>query len=328
MQIVVSAAQPTGNLHLGNYLGSIKNWLALENTHQCFFSIVDLHAITNSIILKEKLRENTYNTLATYLAAGLNPDKSLIYRQSDLTAHTELFWLLACYTQIGKLNRMIQFKDKAGQNKEKASLGLYAYPVLMAADILLYKANIVPVGEDQKQHIELTNEIGKTFNNKYHTNYFPEVTAHISTTSKRIMSLRDATKKMSKSDESDYSRINLTDSDDLIKKKILKAKTDLDTNLTDNLDNRLELKNLLSIYSAFSAKDIPAIQLEYQNSGFKKLKEDLADLCIEHIAPIRNLTIKLLDDQLYLDTIFKKAAEKAAHIANSNLNEIKKIIGF
>lgn len=328
MKIVVSAAQPTGSLHLGNYLGSIKNWIDLEAKYQCFFPIVDLHAITANTCSAKDLKANIYNTLALYLASGLDHKKSFIYKQSDISMHAELFWLLSCSTQIGKLNRMIQFKDKAGKNKEKASLGLYAYPVLMAADILLYKADLVPVGEDQKQHIELTNDIAKSFNSQYGVNYFSEVETLFSSESKRIMSLRDGQKKMSKSDESDNSRINLTDEDEVIRKKIAKAKTDVNPNLTGDLVNREELKNLLSIYSSLSKKTIIELQLEYQNCGFKKLKEDLAEICINKISPIREKAKILLNDKTYLDVILKDSASLVNEIASKNLKEIKDIIGF
>ncbi len=327
MEILLSAIQPTGNIHIGNYLGSITNWIKLQNKYKSIFSIVDLHALTNSK-LEENLHNNSLKTLATYLASGIDANKSLIFRQSDVKAHCELFWILNCITQIGKLNRMTQFKEKTGKNKEKANLGLYNYPILMAADIMLYKASKVPVGDDQKQHIELANEIIQTFNHKYDNNYFKKIEVIINENNKRIMSLRDANNKMSKSDPSEYSRINIFDDNDQIKSKIMKAKTDNTANLSDNLDNRPEIMNLIKIFSAFTDKNSQIIINQYNDLGHKKLKTDLTEIIINKLEPIRNEALKLLDNKIDLENILIKNSKKASEIADKNIKEIKKIIGI
>ena len=253
--LVFSGVQPTGNLHLGNYLGAIKNWVDFQTSKKCIFCIVDLHAITSSENRKE-LSENTKQVAAAYIASGIDPKKSTVFVQSNIEGHSELAWILSCHTPIGWLNRMTQFKDKAGKNKEKAPLGLYSYPVLMAADILLYKSNYVPVGDDQKQHLELCRDIAQSFNRFYDTNFFPLPEPIITGTATRVMSLKDGKKKMSKSDPSDQSRINMTDTADIIQKKIQRARTDSlpfpedDTELKD----RPEVENLINIYLSISGE--------------------------------------------------------------------------
>lgn len=327
MKTVISAVQPTGSLHIGNYLGSIQRWLSFQDKYKCFFSIVDLHAMTASFPATQLFKEHIYHVLSVYLASGLDSNKVVIFQQSDVSCHAELFWILSCFTQLGKLNRMTQFKDKSGKNKEKACLGLYSYPVLMAADILLYDANIVPVGEDQLQHIELTNDIVASFNHKYSEEIFCKVEALLPTVTKRIMSLRNGTKKMSKSDISDMTRINLTDSKELIKSKILKAKTDMMENLEENLENRPEIRNLLNLFSAFSGKSILDIQSSYNSKGFKALKEDLADLIIAKIVPISLKIQHYLSDKAFLDEVLRDGSIKASFVAEKKLKTIKQVIG-
>ena len=328
MQTIISGIQPTGNLHIGNYLGTLAKWHKFQDQYNCFFPIVDLHAITAGFIDSKQFKKNIYKTLATYLATGLNPEKSIIFQQSAIAEHTELFWLLSNVVQIGKLNRMTQFKAKSPKHQEKAVLGLYAYPVLMAADIILYNTDIVPVGEDQIQHIELTNDIIASFNHKYANNILKTVEPLLQQNSKRIMSLRDGSNKMSKSEISDMSRINLTDSADLINKKILKAKTDEYDNLQENLANRPEIRNLLSIFCAFSNEDEKTIQNQYVNKGFKIFKEDLAALIIEHIVPIGKSIKEYYSDKSFLDNTLKTGKAKAKEHAERQINNIKNIIGM
>jgi tryptophanyl-tRNA synthetase len=327
MKRVLSAVQPTGHLHIGNYLGSIKQWANIDPNDESFFSIADLHALSaNKIEKADIFKENIYKTLATYIASGIDPEKSIVFQQSAIPQHSELFWIFSSVCQIGKLNRMTQFKDKSGKNKEKASLALYAYPILMAADILLYKADIIPVGEDQLQHIELTNDIAASFNSKFDCQYFSKVTPKVITNVKRIMSLRNAEDKMSKSADSDASRINLNDTDDEIRKKIAKAKTDNIPDLVTDLENRPEIKNLLNIYSAFSNEEINIIQSKYNN--FKDFKESLSELLIKNISPIREKINSLLSDKGNLDKVLKIGNQKALSHATKNFKEIKEIIGF
>ena len=275
-KLVFSGVQPTGNLHLGNYLGALKNFVLLQKEMQCIYCVVDLHAIT--VFQKpSELTKNVLETTASFLATGLDPNKSIIFNQSQVPEHTQLAWVLNCIARMGWLNRMTQFKDKAGKNKEKVSVGLYTYPILMASDIMIYKATHVPVGEDQKQHLELTRDIVQKFNNDFKKEVFPLPQPIIMKSAARIMSLRDGTKKMSKSDISEYSRIMLTDNNDEIAKKIKKAKTDakpLPENI-EELENMPEAKNLLTIYSACENKNFDEVFLKYQNRNFSDLKEDL-----------------------------------------------------
>ncbi len=328
-KLVFSGVQPTGNLHLGNYLGAIKNWVNLQKEKPCIFCIVDLHALTVAEN-RSKLKEHTLEVAAAYISSGIDPKKSKIFIQSNVTGHSELAWILSCYTPIGWLNRMTQFKDKAGKNREKAPLGLYSYPVLMAADILLYQSNFVPVGEDQKQHLELARDIAQSFNRFYDTDFFPIPEPLILGTATRVMSLKDGKKKMSKSDPSDYSRINMSDDTEEIRKKIQKAKTDSLPFPSDssNLESRPEIHNLLNIFSSISEKNIDVLINEYSGKDFKKFKEDLFEVINNKISVISSEMKKLLSDKLYLENLLKKGAEESREIAEKNITEVKKIINF
>ena len=307
-KLVFSGVQPTGNLHLGNYLGALRNFVSLQKEMECIYCVVDLHAIT-TFQDPSKLTNNVLETVASFLATGLNPEKSIIFNQSSVSAHTELAWILNCVSRIGWLNRMTQFKDKAGSEKEKASVGLYIYPNLMAADILLYKATHVPVGADQKQHLELSRDIAQKFNNDFKCkNFFPLPEPLIPKNVSRIMSLRDGTKKMSKSEESDYSRINLKDSADEISKKIKKAKSDSDT-IPDNLkslEDKPEALNLITIYSEVSKKDVNKVMIELSGKEYSFLKTKLTEILISEITPVGKEIRKLLEDKAHLRQILKK----------------------
>lgn len=324
---VLSGVQPTGNLHLGNYLGAIRNWVKLQHQHESLFCIVDLHAITVPQE-PEKLRAATREVAAAYIACGIDPEKCAIFNQSMIAAHSELAWILSCFAPIGWLNRMTQFKDKAGKDKEKASTGLYTYPILMAADILLYKATHVPVGEDQKQHLELARDIAGAFNRRYDTEFFPLPEPLIVEDAARIMSLRDGTKKMSKSDESDYSRINLTDDADTIAKKFKKAKSDILEGISFNPEMRPEASNLLEIYAVLA--DIPRQKAEekFKDYGFSAFKQELSALAVAQLEPVSKKMRDLLKDHSYIDSVLKRGVEKATEIAGKNLSDIKKIVGF
>ena len=327
---VFSGVQPTGNLHLGNYLGAIKNFVNLQNKFECVYCIVDLHAITNRQE-PEELKSNILETTASFIASGLNSEKNIIFNQASVAAHSELAWIFNCVARIGWMNRMTQFKEKAGVNKENASLGLLVYPSLMAADILIYKATHVPVGEDQKQHLELTRDIAKKFNNDFKCeNYFPIVQPLISEEISRVMSLKDGKKKMSKSDDSDYSRINLKDDKDLIDKKIKKAKTDstpIPTKISE-LKNRDEAANLISIYSNINNVSVEKVLKEFGGKNFSTFKSKLSESVVEKICPIGEEIKKLLKDEGYLTGVLEKGAKKADLIAKSNIKEIYDIIGL
>jgi|TARA_B110000438_G_C15786200_1_gene638534 tryptophanyl-tRNA synthetase len=327
---VFSGVQPTGNLHLGNYLGAIKNFVELQNKFECIYCIVDLHAITNFQDPKD-LKSNILETVATFIASGLKPEKNIIFNQASVSAHSELAWIFNCVSRIGWMNRMTQFKEKAGENKENASVGLLVYPNLMAADILLYKATHVPVGDDQKQHLELTRDIAKKFNNDFkYENYFPVVEPLISKDISRIMSLRDGKKKMSKSEDSDQSRINLKDDKDLINQKIKKAKTDalpIPSELNE-LKTRLEAANLMSIYASVNEMSINQVLKEFGGKNFSTLKSKLSESIIEKICPIGNEIKKLLKDTTYLNKTLEKGTRKADLIAKNNIKEIYDIIGL
>ena len=328
-KLVFSGVQPTGNLHLGNYLGAIKNWVDLQNERECIFCIVDLHAITVAENRK-KLKEHSMEVAAAYIASGINPEKSKIFTQSNVSQHSELAWILGCHTPIGWLNRMTQFKDKAGKNKEKAPLGLYSYPVLMAADILLYKSNFVPVGEDQKQHLELSRDIAQGFNRFYESDFFPIPEPLILGVATRVMSLKDGKKKMSKSDPSDQSRINLTDDQDEIRRKIRKAKTDslpFPENIED-LKNRPEVNNLTNIFCSMSDQKIENIINIYSGKDFRQFKEDLSEVVINKISKISNEMKKLLSEKVFLESILQNGSLEAKQIAEKNLDEIKDLINF
>ena len=327
---ILSGIQPTGNLHLGNYFGAINNFVLLQKEYECFFMLANMHAIT---VQHEPqiLEDNILETTAALVASGIDPKNNTIFVQSSVSAHAELAWIFNCTARIGWLNRMTQFKEKAGSNKEKASVGLFTYPILMAADILLYKATHVPVGEDQKQHLELCRDIAIKFNNDFKSKDFfvtpePIIPENIS----RIMSLRDGTKKMSKSEESDLSRINLTDDADLILKKIQKGKTDSEA-ISENIlksNTRPEARNLISIFSALTDKKMQDVVSNWNGKAFSEFKKELSLLLIEKICPIGKEIIKLKSDPFFLKQILKDGSKKAQEVANTNLKEIKKIVGL
>ena len=329
---IFSGVQPTGNLHLGNYLGAIKNFVKLNNNDEndCVFCVVDLHAITIKQNPNE-LRNNIRETVATFVACGINPEKSIIFNQSTVPAHSEATWLLSCVARMGWLNRMTQFKEKAGKDKEKASVGLYSYPILMAADILLYDTTHVPVGEDQKQHLELCRDIAQKFNNDYGVDDFLKVPEPlIQKEFSRIMSLKDGIKKMSKSELSDLSRINLTDDNDSIINKIKKAKTDplpLPSSV-DELTERPEAKNLLGIYSSLTNSTLDKSVNEFEGKNFSEFKEKLSQVLVEKINPISKEIKKLIYNKEFLDKILLDGHKKANNIASNKIKKMKEIIGF
>ena len=329
---IFSGVQPTGNLHLGNYLGAIKNFVELSNDkkNECIFCVVDLHAITVSQDPKE-LRDNIRETVATFIASGIDPERSIIFSQSKVSAHSEAAWILSCIARMGWLNRMTQFKEKAGKDKEKASIGLYSYPVLMAADILLYDTSHVPVGDDQKQHLELSRNIAQKFNNDFNVdNFFKVPEPLIQKEFSRIMSLKDGLKKMSKSEISDQSRINLTDDKDQIINKIKKAKTDaLPMPSSDKeLLKRPEVKNLIGIYSSLTDLNCDKIIKEFSGKNFSDFKESLSQVLVDKIIPISVEIKKLLQDRNYLDEILLDGSKKANKIASQKIKKIHEIIGF
>ena len=329
---IFSGVQPTGNLHLGNYLGAIKNFVDLNNdtTNECIFCVVDLHAITVKQDPKQ-LRNNIYETVATFIASGINPKKSIIFNQSQVSAHSEAAWILSCVARMGWLNRMTQFKEKAGKDKEKASIGLYSYPVLMAADILLYDSSHVPVGEDQKQHLELCRDIAQKFNNDFQIQNFLKVPEPlIQKEFSRIMSLKDGTKKMSKSELSDFSRINLTDDKDLIINKIKKAKTDplpIPSDI-EELKRRPEAKNLLGIYSSLTDLSIEKSIQIFANKNFSEFKDELSQVLVEKIEPISVEIKKLINDKKYLEKVLFDGRQKANDIASIKVKKLQEIVGF
>ncbi len=329
-KLVFSGVQPTGNLHLGNYLGALKNFVSLQKEMNCIYCVVDLHAIT-TFQKPEELKNNVLETVAGFLATGLDPSKSIIFNQSAISGHAELAWILNCVSRIGWLNRMTQFKDKAGLDKEKASVGLYIYPNLMAADILLYKATHVPVGADQKQHLELSRDIAQKFNNDFNCkNFFPLPEPLIPKNVSRIMSLRDGTKKMSKSEESEYSRINLKDTADEINKKIKKAKSDSEQipEKLEDLEKKPEALNLINIYSEISKISLEKVLLDMSGKEYSFLKKKLSELLINEITPVGKEIKKLLGDKAHLKQILKKGKEKANIIAEENLKNIREKVGL
>ena len=328
--VVFSGVQPTGNLHLGNYLGAIKNFVSLQKKMECIYCIVDLHAITVFQDPKE-LKKNILDTTAGFVACGLDFKKSIIFNQSSVSGHSELAWILNCVSRVGWMNRMTQFKEKAGKNKENASVGLYVYPNLMAADILLYKSTHVPVGDDQKQHLELARDIAQKFNNDFKVNnFFPIPEPLIQKKLSRVMSLRDGTKKMSKSEESNYSRIDLQDSADEINKKIKKAKTDSlpIPGSIEELKNRPEALNLLNIYSFITNSDLEKILENMAGKDFSKFKNELSDALVATICPIGKKIKELKNDNKYLLEILQEGTDKANAIAKKNIDKIKEIVGF
>ena len=326
---ILSGVQPSGDLHLGNYLGAIKNFVNLQNDYECFFCVVDLHAITVWQDPKE-LAQKTREVTASFIASGIDPKKNTLFVQSQVPQHSQLAWIFNCVARMGWLSRMTQFKDKAGKDKENVSVGLFSYPTLMAADILIYLATHVPVGEDQKQHLELTRDIAQKFNNDFKTNFFPIPEPLIIGEAKRVMSLRDGTKKMSKSDPSDYSRIMLSDNNDKIIQKIKKAKTDplpLPSNIIE-AEKRPEALNLLNIYAALSDTKTEKVIEMYSGKEFSNFKNDLIDLSVSVIEPISLEIIKLMEDKPYLDSIMKVGKEKALEVASPVLSKVYEIVGF
>ena len=330
MKRILSCMQPTSHLHVGNYLGALKNFVALQDEGaECLYGVVDLHAITVAYD-RDSLANATREIAAAYIAAGIDPKKSTLFVQSAVPAHSQLMWLLATMSQMGKLERMTQFKDKAGKHKERAGLGLFAYPVLMAADILIYKATHVPVGEDQKQHLELAREIASTFNTRYGVEYFPQPEPYITGPATRVMSLRDGTQKMSKSAESDLSRINFTDDADMIAKKIKKAKSDADVlpETLAGLEGRAEAKNLVNLYAALAGISNEEVLNQFAGKGFGDFKPALIDVAVAHLAPITERMSALMADPSEIDTILAAGNEKANQIAHGVHAEVEGIMGF
>ncbi len=329
MKRIFSGVQPTGNLHLGNYLGAIRNFARLQDDYECIYCVVDMHAIT---VWQDPatLKANTREVTATFLAAGIDASKHIIFNQSQVPAHAELAWIFNCVARLGWLNRMTQFKEKAGKNRENASAGLYVYPVLMAADILLYKATHVPVGEDQKQHLELTRDVAQKFNNDFGREIFPIVEPLIFGEATRVMSLRDGSKKMSKSDPSGYSRLTMTDGPDEIAQKIRKAKTDpLPLPETvDGFEGRPEAANLITIYAALADIGTEAVLGEFGGQKFSDFKKALTDLAVEKLGPVGQEMQRLMADPGHVDAVLKDGAERADALARPILREIYDVVGF
>ena len=329
MNRIFSGVQPTGNLHLGNYLGAIRNWARLQEQYDCIYCVVDLHAITAPQD-PDELRDNTREVTAGLLAAGINPAHNIIFNQSRVSEHAELAWIFNCVARLGWLNRMTQFKEKAGKHRDNATVGLYAYPTLMAADILLYKATHVPVGQDQKQHLELTRDIAQAFNSMFDAEVFPMPEPLILGAAARVMSLRDGSKKMSKSEKSEYSRINLTDDADAIAMKIRKARTDSEPlpASTDGLEGRLEAANLISIYGALADKTADQVCKEFGDKTFSAFKAKLVDVAVSVLVPIGVEMKRLTSDPSHVDQVLSHGAERAAEIAMPVLCEVKKVTGL
>lgn len=324
---ILSGIQPTGNLHLGNYLGAIKNWVAMQHEYECYYMLADLHAMT---VWQDpaELRRFVRETAAAFIACGVNPEKCAIFPQSAVSGHAELAWILSCHTPLGWLNRMTQFKEKAGKHREEASLGLYGYPVLMAADILLYRATHVPVGEDQKQHIELARDIAGAFNRAYGAELFPIPEPVIMAQAARIMSLRDGTKKMSKSDESDYSRINLTDDADAIALKFKKAKSDMIETIGQDTEKRPEAVNLLTIYAALQDISMEQALARCGSMNFSTFKKELTDAAVSTLAPITQTMRELLADADYIDQLLAKGVHKARRLAAQTMADVRRCVGL
>ena len=326
---IFSGVQPSGDLHIGNYLGAIKNFVSLQKEYECFFCVVDLHAIT---VWQDpqQLADKTREVIAAFIASGIDSDKNVLFSQSQVPQHAQLAWIFSCVARMGWLDRMTQFKDKAGKDKENVSVGLFSYPTLMAADILVYLATHVPVGEDQKQHLELTRNIAQKFNNDFKTDLFPIPAPLIFGEGARVMNLRDGTKKMSKSDVSDYSRIMLSDTADEIIQKIRKAKTDphpLPVNIKEAY-KRPEAFNLLSIFASLNNKSTEDVVEQYAGKEFSSFKKDLADVIVDKIDPIGKEMKKLIEDKSYLDEIMRKGKEKAIYVADSVLSKVYDVVGF
>ena len=329
MKRILSGIQPTGHLHLGNHLGAIRNWARLQDEFECLFCVVDMHAITVWQSPAD-LIANTREVAMAVLAAGIDPKKNVLFVQSHVPGHAQLAWVFNCVARLGWLNRMTQFKEKAGKSRENASVGLFAYPDLMAADILLYKATHVPVGEDQKQHLELTRDIAQKFNNDFDTDLFPIVEPLIFGPATRVMSLRDGTNKMSKSDPSDYSRINMTDDADLIALKIRKAKTDpeLIPDSVAGLEGRPEAANLMGIYAALADQEIKDVCARFGGGQFSKFKAELSDLAVAKLGPIATEINRLKDDVGYVDGVLRDGAERARALAEPVIREVYETVGF
>jgi tryptophanyl-tRNA synthetase len=341
-QRVFSGVQPTGNLHLGNYLGAIVNFVKLQSTYECIYCVVDLHAITVPMSVwggPDELRRCTREVTAAFIASGIDPKKNIIFNQSQVAGHAELTWVFNCVARLGWLNRMTQFKEKAGKDRENASVGLYDYPVLMASDILLYRATHVPVGEDQKQHLELSRDIAQKFNNDFsesiaangfNDKFFPLPEPVITGPATRVMSLRDGTKKMSKSDPSDYSRINLTDDADAIAQKIRKAKTDPDPLPSEEkgLEPRPEADNLVGIYAALSGKPKSDVLKDFGGAQFSAFKSNLVELAVEKLSPMTLEMKRLASDRDYIDQVLIDGSDRARAIASETMNAVKDIVGF
>ncbi len=339
MHRVFSGVQPTGNLHLGNYLGAIRNFVALQDSYETIYCVVDLHAIT---VHQDPrlLRDQTLEVTAAFIAAGIDPQHSIIFNQSRVVQHAELAWIFTCVARLGWLNRMTQFKEKAGKNRENASAGLYVYPCLMAADILAYRADRVPVGDDQRQHLELARDIAQKFNHDYEVDFFPLIEPLIQGQATRVMSLRNGRAKMSKSDPSEQSRIGLTDDADAIARKIRRAKTDSErlpdeSVVTDDgdfdsglIEARPEAANLLTIYAALAGKPLSAVVADYAGAEFSHFKAQLTDLAVSSLAPMAERTRELLNDRAELEGILDSGAERAAAIAGPVVDDVKRIVGF
>ena len=326
---IFSGIQPTGNLHLGNYLGAIRNWVTLQDRFESIYCVVDLHAIT---VPQDPamLRASTREVAACLIASGISTERSILFNQSCVPQHAELAWIFNCTSRLGWLNRMTQFKEKAGKNRENATVGLYAYPNLMAADILLYRATHVPVGEDQKQHLELTRDIAQAFNSFYEKDVFPLPEPQIFGSATRVMSLRDGSAKMSKSDPSDFTRINMTDDADMIAQKIRKAKTDADALPSEKagLAGRLEAENLVGIYAALANREVDAVLQEFGGRGFAEFKPALADLAVEQLSPKMQKMRELMQNPADIDAILSDGAARAAAIARPLIAEVRDIVGF
>ena len=329
MNRVFSGVQPTGNLHLGNYLGAIRNWVTLQADHECIYCVVDLHAITVAQDPAE-LRASTREVAASLLAAGIDAKTGILFNQSQVSAHAELAWIFNCVARLGWLNRMTQFKEKAGKHRENASVGLYAYPNLMAADILTYKATHVPVGEDQKQHLELCRDIAQAFNSQYGVDCFPLTEPLIFGEATRVMSLRDGTAKMSKSDPSDYARINLTDPPDLIVKKIRRARTDPAPlpGTPDELEYRPDAANLVGIFAALCSDSVEAVCRRFDGAQFSTFKEELAELAIAELTPITAEMQRLMDDPAYVESVLRDGAQRARNLSEPVIREVQEVVGF
>jgi len=332
-QLVFSGMQPTNTLHLGNYLGALKNWVKIQDEMPCIYCVVDMHAVTQDVGYGHpgELTQATREVTAAYIAAGVDPKRSILFNQSRVPAHAELSWIFNCVARLGWLDRMTQFKEKSGKHKERASVGLYTYPVLMAADILVYKATHVPVGEDQKQHLELARDVAQKFNNDFAApDFFPLPEPVITGTATRVMSLRDGTKKMSKSDESDYSRINLTDDADAIAQKIRKAKTD-PAPLPDSvkgLEGRPEAENLFNIYAALADEPREKVVARFAGQQFSGFKNEMVELAVAKLTPVATEMRRMLADPAEIDRILKDGAERAGTIAEPVLKDVKRLVGF